>query len=168
VRPDNLSGQPRTDSPEIRTDNTTPLGVVVRRPDRPGEETNQDVDEPMTTLPLRPCADPRCRERVTSGYCAKHRKQADAKQGNARERGYTTQWDAAAKDFRRRYPLCGMRPGGLPPVMSDCFDRRLAQAATDTDHVVPHRGDQRLFWDVERNWQALCRTCHRRKTKAGL
>jgi 5-methylcytosine-specific restriction endonuclease McrA len=27
------------------------------------------------------------------------------------------------------------------------------------DHIQPHRGDQRLFWD-RRNWQPLCRTCH--------
>ena len=28
------------------------------------------------------------------------------------------------------------------------------------DHIVPHRGDQELFWDVANNWQALCRQCH--------
>ena len=27
------------------------------------------------------------------------------------------------------------------------------------DHVIPHRGDWRLFWD-ESNWQALCKHCH--------
>ncbi|MAU22556.1 MAG: HNH endonuclease [Martelella sp.] len=27
------------------------------------------------------------------------------------------------------------------------------------DHVRPHRGDQRLFWD-DRNLQTLCKPCH--------
>lgn len=29
------------------------------------------------------------------------------------------------------------------------------------DHVRPHRGDQRLFWD-EANLQAMCKACHDR------
>ncbi|MBK9704528.1 MAG: HNH endonuclease [Betaproteobacteria bacterium] len=32
-------------------------------------------------------------------------------------------------------------------------------AASVVDHVVPHRGDQALFWDVG-NWQPLCKPCH--------
>jgi 5-methylcytosine-specific restriction protein A len=35
--------------------------------------------------------------------------------------------------------------------------------ATVVDHIVPHRGDQRLFWD-EANWAALCKPCHDAKT----
>lgn len=31
--------------------------------------------------------------------------------------------------------------------------------ATVVDHVIPHRGDQALFWDTS-NWQPLCRRCH--------
>jgi 5-methylcytosine-specific restriction protein A len=27
------------------------------------------------------------------------------------------------------------------------------------DHVIPHRGDTRLFWD-EHNLQTLCKRCH--------
>lgn len=27
------------------------------------------------------------------------------------------------------------------------------------DHIRPHRGDQRLFWD-EANLQTLCKSCH--------
>lgn len=36
-------------------------------------------------------------------------------------------------------------------------------AATVVDHKTPHRGDQALFWN-RANWQALCKTCHDRKT----
>lgn len=31
------------------------------------------------------------------------------------------------------------------------------------DHIIPHRGDKKLFWD-ERNWQGLCKKHHDRKT----
>ena len=35
------------------------------------------------------------------------------------------------------------------------------------DHIIPHRGNQRLFWDMK-NWQPLCKDCHDRKTGSGL
>lgn len=31
------------------------------------------------------------------------------------------------------------------------------------DHIIPHRGDMKLFWD-EDNWQSLCKHCHDVKT----
>lgn len=40
---------------------------------------------------------------------------------------------------------------------------RCGKVATDLDHKKPHKGDEQLFFD-ESNWQALCGTCHRRKT----
>jgi len=51
--------------------------------------------------------------------------------------------------------------------MSQCFDEGRTTAAQQTDHVVPHRGNQRLFWD-EANWQSLCHQCGARKSQAGL
>ncbi len=35
-------------------------------------------------------------------------------------------------------------------------------AATVVDHIVPHRGDNALFWDSANNWQSLCGPCHDR------
>lgn len=32
-------------------------------------------------------------------------------------------------------------------------------AASVVDHIIPHQGDQELFWD-EDNWQALCKHHH--------
>lgn len=61
-----------------------------------------------------------------------------------------------------------MRPNGQRPVMSRCFDEQRVTLAYQVDHVVPHRGDQRLFWDELGNWQALCRNCGARKSAAGL
>ncbi len=84
---------------------------------------------------------------------------------SAYARGYTKRWDRAAKAFRLRYPLCGMRPNDQVPVMSQCYRERRTTAATQTDHVVPHRGDPLLFWDAASNWQALCEACHVTKTR---
>lgn len=61
-----------------------------------------------------------------------------------------------------------MRPGGRAPVMSQCHELGYVTAASQVDHVVPHRGDQRLFEDLESNGQSLCASCHSRKTEAGL
>ena len=35
--------------------------------------------------------------------------------------------------------------------------------ATVVDHVTPHRGNQRLFWD-KGNWAPACKPCHDAKT----
>lgn len=35
--------------------------------------------------------------------------------------------------------------------------------ATVVDHIIPHRGDQKLFWDRS-NWQPLCEHHHNVKT----
>ena len=35
--------------------------------------------------------------------------------------------------------------------------------ATVVDHIKPHRGDQKLFWDRS-NWQPLCEHHHNVKT----
>lgn len=37
-------------------------------------------------------------------------------------------------------------------------------AATVVDHIVPHRGDRKPFWDAKHNWQAFYASCHSRKT----
>lgn len=35
--------------------------------------------------------------------------------------------------------------------------------ATVVDHVIPHKGDKKFFWD-ENNWQPLCKRHHDIKT----
>lgn len=35
------------------------------------------------------------------------------------------------------------------------------------DHIVPHRGDRELFWNLQK-WQPLCKDCHDRKTGSGM
>lgn len=45
------------------------------------------------------------------------------------------------------------------PLCRYCLETGHATPATVVDHIIPHRGDQTLFWD-EANWQPLCKLCH--------
>lgn len=72
-------------------------------------------------------------------------KRHDANRPTAAQRGYNGAWRKARKEWLTVYPFCVM-----------CH----AQATT-VDHIVPHRGDDRLFWD-KTNWQSLCAPCHNR------
>lgn len=124
----------------------------------------------MPMRALRPCsANPFCPNRTTDGGpCRYHAQELDRQRGHSRARGYSRRWERRAALFRQRYPLCGMRPDGQVPVMSQCYDQGIVRAADQVDHVVPHRGDQVLFWDEQGNWQSLCRSCGSLKTRRGL
>jgi 5-methylcytosine-specific restriction enzyme A len=76
----------------------------------------------------------------------------DRQRPSAARRGYGSRWRRARAAYLARHPLC------VPCAAAG----RLA-LATVVDHVVPHHGDQRLFWD-ESNWQGLCKPCHDAKT----
>jgi 5-methylcytosine-specific restriction enzyme A len=114
------------------------------------------------------CAEPGCGALVLFGRCAQHQRPHTPKGLTTSEQGYTSRWDTRARRFRARYPLCGMRPDCQPAVMSECYEQDRITRATCVDHVVPHHGDQGLFWDELHNWQSLCASCHFRKTAAGL
>lgn len=119
---------------------------------------------------MQPCSHPRCPILVRKGTCAEHTTgpRADhSLHGNSRERGYDARWDALSLAFRRLYPLCGMRPNGARPVMSECHLKGRSTPAEQVDHVIPHKGDRELMFD-ESNLQSLCRACHGAKSRAGL
>ena len=80
---------------------------------------------------------------------AKSRAESEARRPSARQRGYSRQWDVEAKAFLAQNPTC----------------RRCGAAAGAVDHVVAHKGDQRIFWDRS-NWQPLCIPCNSRKAVA--
>lgn len=103
-------------------------------------------------MPRRPktaCQHPGCPELVEYGqkYCDKHRSLHPEPVRSASARGYGSKWQRESKMFLRARPLCAM-----------CGRR-----ATVVDHIVPHRGDQKLFWSRS-NWQPLCKPCHDKKT----
>ncbi len=65
---------------------------------------------------------------------------------------YGRRWNKYTKSFLALHPLCVY-----------CALRNRDEPATVVDHVIPHKGDVTLFWDVD-NHQALCKRCHDRKT----
>lgn len=74
---------------------------------------------------------------------AERKARSDKRRPSSSARGYTGKWDKARDGFLRQNPWC----------------RRCGKPATVVDHIVPHRGDQKLFWDKS-NWQPLCTNCH--------
>jgi 5-methylcytosine-specific restriction protein A len=69
---------------------------------------------------------------------------------------YGAKWRKCRELFLSQYPLCVA-----------CERAGKVVAATDVDHIKPHRGDEVVFWD-SMNWQSLCRECHNAKTASGL
>ena len=101
------------------------------------------------------CRYPGCHKTVEFGekYCAEHKnRKLDEGRKDATQRGYVYRWKKAAKAFLRRHPLCVA-----------CEAKGIIKAAEVVDHIRPHKGNQKLFWD-KKNWQALCKQCHDRKT----
>ena len=113
----------------------------------------------MPRFPKRPCRYPGCPNLCEQGvYCERHRKEnsSDAQRGGAAARGYDARWQEARRQYLQRHPLC-----------VECLRENKITPATVVDHIVPHRGDQKLFWD-QSNWQPLCKAHHDAKTGRGL
>jgi 5-methylcytosine-specific restriction protein A len=47
----------------------------------------------------------------------------------------------------------------LNPLCKICTQQGQFSPATVTDHIIPHKGDEVLFFDTT-NLQSLCKTCH--------
>lgn len=62
--------------------------------------------------------------------------------------GYGYKWQKARERYLLENPLCVY-----------CERNGKTVVATVVDHIVPHRGDMRIFWDKSQ-WQALCSPCH--------
>nr|WP_020184817.1 HNH endonuclease [Methylopila sp. 73B] len=60
---------------------------------------------------------------------------------------WTARWRKIAKAHLASSPLC-----------VECQKSGRVTAASVCDHVVPHRGDETLFWQGQR--QSLCASCH--------
>lgn len=108
----------------------------------------------MPRMPNTPCKHPGCPRLVPYGklYCDGHAPLHTHDRNNAQERGYGSRWQKARKIFLQSHPIC-----------AKCRAEGKIIKATVVDHIIPHRGDPKLFWD-QSNWQALCKRCHDRKT----
>lgn len=111
----------------------------------------------MPYRPNTPCRHPGCAALVPYGqkYCEKHKALHPEEVRSATKRGYGRKWQKFSKAYLQAHPLCVRCMGKKPPVYTK---------ATVVDHVIPHRGDQKLFWD-QSNLQALCKQCHDKKTR---
>ena len=119
--------------------------------------------------PCRPCRHNWCAKLAVRGemFCEDHlaadktemtyeRNRAyDDTRKNASQRGYDAEWRKIRMAFLKQNPLCVM-----------CMEEGKTTPATVVDHIIPHRGDKRLFYDVE-NYQALCKRHHDLKTRSG-
>lgn len=93
-----------------------------------------------------------------STRCAKRDYAAeDAKRSSTTERGYNGRWQRERRAFLRDNPFCAEHAKALPPW------NKVPVPANVVDHIIPHDGDETLFWD-QSNWQPLCSRCHNRKT----
>lgn len=108
----------------------------------------------MPYKPNKPCRHPGCAALVPSGqkFCERHKAMHPEEVRSAAGRGYGAAWQKARRQYLEVHPLC-----------VECMKEGRYVKATVVDHIVPHRGDQKLFWDRS-NWQALCKRCHDRKT----
>ena len=61
----------------------------------------------------------------------------------------TNRWRKLRKQWLTDHPLCVF-----------CTEEGYVKAATELDHIEPHKGSPELFWSLE-NLQGLCRYHHR-------
>ena len=102
---------------------------------------------------LRICRKPGCHNLTTEAYCSLHkRERRPDTRPNAYRRGYDSRWQKASKKYLISHPFC-----------AECLRHGVHKAAEVVDHIKPHKGNKKLFWDVS-NWQPLCKQCHDRKT----
>lgn len=134
----------------------------------------QNNDHDGLNMPLfKQCCYPCCCRPRLEGqrYCSKHlslglkfiaqrekerQQKADAKRReenkSSTQRGYGYKWQKISKQWRKDHPLCVM-----------CEKQGIITPAECVDHIVPHRGDPNLLYDLS-NLQSLCWKCHSRKT----
>lgn len=90
-------------------------------------------------------------------YCSRHigleaswgrRTMPERKRSRAWHGLYASaRWRRESREFLSEFPYCAV----------------CGQPASVVDHIVPHRGDESIFFD-RRNWQPLCHAHHGAKT----
>lgn len=111
----------------------------------------------MSQRPLRACSNYGCPHLTRERYCTSCMHRADLardayeqSRAQAHQRGYDSEWRAYRLRFLHRHPFC-----------ADPYRRHVdekTRPAIQVDHIVPHKGDRRLFWEP-RNHQSLCASC---------
>ena len=107
-----------------------------------------------------PCRYALCRELLDKpGFCKEHEAMAykkqrdyDASRGSSTQRGYDYRWQQTRKGYLAKHPLC-----------VHCQANGRVTAAAEIDHIIPIQIEPLRKYD-RTNWQALCKSCHSKKT----
>lgn len=118
----------------------------------------------MPPAPKRPCkfASRGCRKMAVPGSSCCEDHAAEVKRAVDRQR----MSDETVAKVRRWYKSriwYARRDACLKAALFRCAAPGCVSWATDCDHIIPHRGDWALFIESS-NHQALCHSCHSRKT----
>ena len=90
-----------------------------------------------------------CKPRVNRSVATRVKDGSSWRSGKTTaQRLYGARWQKERKEFLFRNPECCY-----------CQSQGRVTLASVVDHVIPHRGDERLFWNRD-NWQPLCKSCH--------
>jgi hypothetical protein len=81
-------------------------------------------------------------------YCTPGQHVWNGVRPSARARGYNKAWEKARKAYLAAHPHCVM-----------CRKQDVVTIATVVDHIIPHKGDKRLFWAIR---------CHSQGSRASL
>jgi 5-methylcytosine-specific restriction protein A len=106
-------------------------------------------------MPWKPksiCSYPGCNELTHDRYCSKHKREVNKERNEMNSKIYNNRWRKASKAYLKDNPLC-----------VHCKKEDRHTPATEVDHIIPHGGDMKRFWDKS-NWQSLCKKCHSKKT----
>lgn len=107
----------------------------------------------MPNRSLRACSYPGCSNLVRSGRCDKHQAQTTIdRHVPEHQRLYSSpRWKVRRRNQLAKHPWC-----------VSCLATGIHTPATDVDHIIPHRGNDHLFFYGA--VQSLCRSCHSKKT----
>lgn len=108
----------------------------------------------MSLAPARLC--PAGHRVTTPGRCRLCLQARDRERTQPLRKLYcTARWFALRAQVLNANPLCVA-----------CQREGRVTIAKEIDHVIPHRGDERLFWNLG-NLAGLCSTHHVQKTRRG-
>lgn len=108
----------------------------------------------MPRKPKSPCRHPGCPELTEGSYCPAHQRESEY---NRSSKPYKKLYNSSRWQRLRRYAL------NKQPLCVECLKAKRITPATVVDHIKPHKGDEKLFYDIG-NLQPLCKSCHDRKT----
>ena len=97
---------------------------------------------------------PGCHALTRDRFCEAHKKTRERDRLAPSRRGYNARWQCGRLAFLAAHPTC---------ECPECVASGAPLMAEVVDHIKPHKGDQKLFWD-KNNWQAMSKRCHDRKT----